>query len=106
GNDDDSTKSITKKRTTKKRINKRNVVFLKDRRLREQIENKLAKSRKKDEMRLAVSAVFRLQEENNDFPSRRDVMELARCSDYQAKEAIRIAKEIIEDTQRAEAKEV
>ncbi|MBD1373941.1 hypothetical protein IC620_16475 [Hazenella sp. IB182357] len=56
-------------------------------------------------MRLAVSAVFRLQEETNDFTSRRDVMELAKCSDYQAKEAVRIAKEIIKDTQQAEARE-
>lgn len=91
---------VTQKKVTRKQIAQGKVIFLKDKIAQTKIEDKLKKFRKKDEIAHAIDCALDHEQKNGSLPTKRELMELANCTDHQAKEALRIIREVSEEMEQ------
>jgi hypothetical protein len=60
------------------------------------INDRLEKCRKKEEIAHAIKCAITYEQQHGELPTKRDLMDLAGCTDHQAKEALKIIREVTE----------
>jgi hypothetical protein len=83
-----------------KEVTQGNVVFLRDKIAQSKIAEKLKKYRKKDAIAQAIKEAIAYEQEHEKLPTKRDLMDLAGCTDHQAKEALKIIREVTEELEQ------